>query len=588
MADLPAGSDGLGWIVSHDVSQLLLIPGIQPASIAAAAAGDQQALAYLRFTAQHRAASPGACTLSPLDKLCVEARHSTSDRWEAALRKTSPQIVNVFNVRRLFTRQLLDSAAREGILAAIRWLRAICPDVDDSMSLELLLLAAEGGHLEVLKYMWARDDFWRQDKLFPSETAQHPECLKFLFADNYLESYWFDEDILAVVARHHGLAFLQWCRDCNLPDEWWHEGLLLAAIELGDQPMLEWLRAQDPPVPWDSTVCRKAAECGNISMLAWLQDQQPPCPWDESVTAIAAAIADGVRNISTLAWLRNQQPPCPWDESVAAAAAKTANGIETLGWLRGQAAPCPWDSQTCSAAAYSGRLDMLEWLRDQSPPCPWSPACFKAAVYRPHVEILQWLHARGCPMNEGATLTAADCGDLPTLQYLYSIGCPLHDQCPTVAVQRGRLAVLEWLYKQGCPLTEVLYIWAAQNRQSHMLRFLCSKNVPLPAPFYDWDPFAFRSIRLRHLMFLADIGMELFSEDEVTQGRKAHCTFHGLVRWCRRAVSDPSRGALRAFDSLAEDMSGQVLLSRLCLLPQELLGKIAVAADLQHDIFCSQ
>ena len=312
MADLPAGSDGLGWIVSHDVSQLLLIPGIQPASIAAAAAGDQQALAYLRSTAQHHAAYPGACALSPLDKLCAEAlKSSESDRWKAALRTTAPQLVSIFNARRLFTRQLHDSAAREGILAAIRWLRAICPDVDDSMSLELLLLAAEGGHLEVLKYMWAKDDFWNQDKLFPSETAQHPECLKFLFADNDLESYWFDESILAVVARHQGLAFLQWCRDCNLPEECWHQGILLVAIEQDDQAMLTWLRAQDPPVPWDSTVCRKAAECGNISMLAWLRGQQPPCPWDEGVTAIAATRADGVRNISTLAWLRNQQPPCP-------------------------------------------------------------------------------------------------------------------------------------------------------------------------------------------------------------------------------------------------------------------------------------
>ena len=43
-------------------------------------------------------------------------------------------------------------------------------------------------------------------------------------------------------------------------------------------------------------------------------------------------------------------------------------------------------------------------------------------------------------------------------------------------------------------------------------------------------------------------------------------------------------GAHRAYDTLAEDTSGQMLLVRLCMLPPELIGKIAVAAELQHDL----
>ena len=50
-------------------------------------------------------------------------------------------------------------------------------------------------------------------------------------------------------------------------------------------------------------------------------------------------------------------------------------------------------------------------------------------------------------------------------------------------------------------------------------------------------------------------------------------------------MSDPSRAAWSAFDELVEDSSGQMLLFQLTLLPAELINKIAVAADIQHDIF---
>ena len=87
-------------------------------------------------------------------------------------------------------------------------------------------------------------------------------------------------------------------------------------------------------------------------------------------------------------------------------------------------------------------------------------------------------------------------------------------------------------------------------------------------------------------MFCSDLGIQLPAglQRKVDRARNAHCTFHGLVRWCRRAISDPSQGAHRAFDYLAPDGSGQLLLTRLCLLPPELISKIAVAAELQHDI----
>ena len=80
MVDLPPAGEGLSWIVKHDPTRLLLIPDLQPISIAAAAAGDQQALAYLRFTAQHHAVQACSCNLSPLDKACLETCNVSDGR----------------------------------------------------------------------------------------------------------------------------------------------------------------------------------------------------------------------------------------------------------------------------------------------------------------------------------------------------------------------------------------------------------------------------------------------------------------------------------------------------------------------------
>ncbi|KAK9840418.1 hypothetical protein WJX74_009611 [Apatococcus lobatus] len=87
--DFPEGSQGLGWIVGHGPLQLLLIPGLTAASIAAAAAGDTDALNYLRFAAQHFAALGSTQNITALDRLCIEAcsledynELGSSRRWQ--------------------------------------------------------------------------------------------------------------------------------------------------------------------------------------------------------------------------------------------------------------------------------------------------------------------------------------------------------------------------------------------------------------------------------------------------------------------------------------------------------------------------
>ncbi len=51
-----------------------------------------------------------------------------------------------------------------------------------------------------------------------------------------------------------------------------------AAVENDQLHVLQWLRSQVPPCPWDKSICLIAAKEENISILEWLLSQNPPCP----------------------------------------------------------------------------------------------------------------------------------------------------------------------------------------------------------------------------------------------------------------------------------------------------------------------
>ena len=155
MTDLPDGTEGLSWIVSRDPTQLLLIPGLQPASIAAAAAGDQQALAYLRFTAQQFAEYAGLHILSPLDRACLSASEVGDEQCQAYfledLQEKDLQLASIFEARLKHTNNQLECAARSGKLSALKWMKAICHFLFPSESIILRITAEAGstGRLEI-------------------------------------------------------------------------------------------------------------------------------------------------------------------------------------------------------------------------------------------------------------------------------------------------------------------------------------------------------------------------------------------------------------------------------------------------------
>ncbi len=535
MVAVPEDGEGLGWIIEQDPAQLLMISGLQPASVAAAAAGSQQALAYLRFTVQHYAAYPEGCITNDLDRALLQAVQAVSNDCDflptPPLLKSNLQLFNVFSDRRRHTMQRFVRAVSEGNLGALMWLRAICPLTWTICDLDLMRTAAGAGQLGIMKYLRSGPDPEPWDEDTTAAAVPHWDCLEWLLSpDAPGGPCAYDGSIFSKVARDHGLPAVQrFCAYLNPEQELKDPGLLRSAVELGDQATAEWLRARSPPAAWDASACEQAAACGNISMLERLRSRNPPCPWDESVTAAAA-----------------------W------------GSVTTMQWLRAQMPPCPWGPGTCVQAAMSGNLEVLIWLRAQDPPCPWDARCAEGAATQPNVELMQWLSD-----NQGLSEPSAM---LP---------------CAHAATVYGRLPMLEWLSCYGVPLTGSLYGPAAQYNHSHILRFLHGHKISIPEASLEPTRCYFAKMPLR--MFLLDIGMQLNAMERlrVSQARRKCCLFHGLIRWFRRAVSDPSRKAHLAFDGMAADRSGQLLLLRLSQLPPELISKIAVAAELQHDIFDS-
>ncbi|AGO83693.1 hypothetical protein psal_cds_189 [Pandoravirus salinus] len=96
----------------------------------------------------------------------------------------------------------------------------------------------------------------------------------------------------------------------------------------------------------------------------------------------------GIHGTRTLAWLRAQDPPCPWDESTCAAAAWYADmgGFKVLRWLRAQDPPCPWDKHTLTALVFRGTVDTFVWAYDRGAPCDESVLC--TAVSKGRLDLL--------------------------------------------------------------------------------------------------------------------------------------------------------------------------------------------------------
>lgn len=281
---------------------------------------------------------------------------------------------------------LLQECAKRGYLNLVRWLidtRAVKPPTPNQIrAWDLAKLAARNGHQEFLEYLLSA--------LSVKQTTQTPTGAALLCSEVH------DVSICSAAAEGGHLEVVKWLRARNIG---WDVWTCVGAAAGGHLEVLQWafaeLTADQPHAAavsqWAKPACHRAAAGGHLEILKWVASvmrtsaDQPSAdqdrPWGETTCATAA----GGGHLEVVKWLRAEG--CPWGASACANAAMYGR-FEVLQWLHKNG--CPWDANTTFSAAMSGRLDILEWVYASG--CPWDSWVFRAAWMRSdRPEILAWV-----------------------------------------------------------------------------------------------------------------------------------------------------------------------------------------------------
>ena len=140
--------------------------------------------------------------------------------------------------------------------------------------------------------------------------------------------YKFDEMACSGAAEGGHLEALKFLRGLDPPCPW-NEWTCCWAAEGGYLDILKFLRAQDPPCPWGVGSCAWAARRGHLDVLKWLRSQDPPCPWDCTTCTYAARGG----HLEVLKWSRSQDPPCPWSRRACKYTASMRDHEHIVDWI---------------------------------------------------------------------------------------------------------------------------------------------------------------------------------------------------------------------------------------------------------------
>jgi hypothetical protein len=136
-----------------------------------------------------------------------------------------------------------------GFCESAPWVSALCP------------LAAQGGHLQVLK--WAQRNGFAWDSLTCAAAANsgHLRVLKWLRA----QGCWWDSTTCTAAAQGGHLDVLQWVRanGCH-----WSKRTMSGAASEGHLKLMKWAKAHGARMNFWS--CTAAAKGGHLQVLQWL------------------------------------------------------------------------------------------------------------------------------------------------------------------------------------------------------------------------------------------------------------------------------------------------------------------------------
>jgi hypothetical protein len=353
------------------------------------------------------------------------------------------------------------TAAKMGHTETLKWLveEGDWREDKDAWREEVVLGAAEGGHLDILQ--WAKDQGFlsvllANDKylveLVQAAIEGGLEILKCVISEK--------PDILRSIPRSPILLCLSHSLPRNQPrTDSDGESLKIARRETFE--MVKYLR--NLGADWDSVTFRMLAQNGDLEALKWARKHG--CPW-EAPTCASAALNG---RFDILKWARKHK--CPWDSSTCSAAALSGN-FEILKWAREHG--CPWESSICSYAAHSGNLEMMKWAREHE--SPWNGwTCFNAA-HSGNFELLKWVHEHGCPWDESTCVAATKIGNFEMITWAREHGCPWNKSMCYEAIRRNHIDILDWAFTNGCPCKPAkLFRYAAEVGNLYALNWVKKK-----------------------------------------------------------------------------------------------------------------
>lgn len=303
--------------------------------------------------------------------------------WHAALKQGSELIVKFIhhsqNDERVHYRALTHVAG-SGNIRLLEWMRHPCRKQKYPWNQHTTTMAAEKGHLDVLR--WLRGQYppcpIDENAVQMAAVASHVHVLQWLLETetNMVKQNMTLMSRSASMSKDP-LCILRWLERKRLLRV--DSMCVQLAVSKRRKDVVEWLYARG--AQGDASCCSAAAWEGDLPMLQWLRERG--CPWN------VWTIVDGSWNMEILRWARTP-PCCPWNASTLSLVVRRGH-VDAVTFMVENG--CPVKESALIEAAYVGRVDIMEVLLPFFPTHLWSYRVYESALKGKRQGILEWLDA---------------------------------------------------------------------------------------------------------------------------------------------------------------------------------------------------
>ena len=436
------------------------------------------ALALIQWSIEHE------CTVDPD---CVRVAADGGDlRTLQWLRSRNPSLP--------WTCKAYRKACEKGDVRTVRWLHERgCPH-----DLDVTPRAAKGGHLDLVAWWYSIDPSLRLVPRWWGLAAHGDLSLLARALPPTAEAF---PQACVVAARRGNLDVLKWLR-AQEPPFFWCSSVLAAAAKRGDIKMMEWICASPSggdPCPRGVDACIEAAGAGHLSALQWLRSLNPPCPWDED--AARAAAKNG--HLDVLCWILNQVSIRVGDQGQAMSTT-TTEPQKTIGFRFGlMMRNVVWLCQLLYGAALQGQqMHVLEWLLCKYGDAAWreggnfeKTTLYVRAFEGGSLAVIQWLSDSSVPLPscgiEWLSQTVGRSGDKSIAQWCFTRGWLDLNVCFDMAMRKGHLLLLRCLLSMGyeipiaCKKKPKHCKRAAEKGLLDLFRWLLAQGFPCTIKAYQ-------------------------------------------------------------------------------------------------------